>query len=368
MADHAQPSFKNDTQPTIARGLPADFYTDPAVFEREKARIFFKDWQCVGHVAMAREPGEYFTAKVVDQELVVVRGKDGELRAFFNVCQHRGHDLVKGCGKTRQFVCPYHAWTYELDGRLRGAPGTKGMPAFDAEKVRLKEIRLRVFAGMIFVNLGRNAAPFPAEFLAVEDEIRSMVPDIEAHRVVVEHPLIHRCNWKASVENFSECYHCPTVHGYLTSQVIRSETYRLDSNGWVQRHRIEGRDGNADQWILHLWPNTAVGLYPIPELGEASLCMRHMYPIDHETTIYHYRWLARDGVPDAPIKAYARHHTETTGAEDCEVAGGVQRGMRSLGFDRAHLILTPDQGHSSEHAIAAFHDRVREALGEDIAP
>jgi phenylpropionate dioxygenase-like ring-hydroxylating dioxygenase large terminal subunit len=357
--DTGQPS-------NLTQTLPSRYYTDPAIYEEEKEKIFYRHWQCIGHVCMARNPGDYFTHKVADEELLIVRGKDDLLRAFYNVCRHRAHPLAEGKGNCRLLVCPYHAWTYELDGRLRGAPNSKSAPEFDSSKIHLNEVQLETFCGLIFVNLGGGELTVKSLFGEIEEEIRSVKPDIEDLRLITDYPVVHNCNWKASVENFAECYHCPSVHPYLTRNVIDPQAYRVEVDGLIQRHYCRGREDIENQRIWHLWPNTAVGVYPIPNLGRV-LCTRHMYPLDHCHTDYHYRWYADESVPDEPILEYAQHHMKTTGAEDAAVAGAVQRGLASRGYDRGYLFSGPDAGPFSEVAVAKFQSLVLEALGHPLS-
>ena len=131
----------DETAAAVVRGLPGHYYTDPAIFEAEKRKIFFRTWQCLGHVCMLPEKTSYFTASVVDQDVAVIRGEDGEIRAFFNICQHRGHPLLKGAGTARRIICPYHAWTYDASGQLRNAPHTAGVNGFEISSVRLAPVR-----------------------------------------------------------------------------------------------------------------------------------------------------------------------------------------------------------------------------------
>lgn len=365
MPSVAQKTTESAQFDNVTRTLPSRYYTDPAIYEEEKERIFYRHWHCIGHACMAKNPGDYFTHKVADEELLIVRGKDNQLRAFYNVCRHRAHPLAEGMGNCRLLVCPYHAWTYGLDGQLRGAPNSKSAPEFDASKVRLREVHLEVFCGLIFVKLEGNGPSVKSLFGEVEEEIRRVKPDIEELRLVTEYPIIHKCNWKASVENFAECYHCPSVHPYLTRHVIDPQTYRVEVDGMIHRFHCQGRENIENQRLWWIWPNTAIGVYPIPELGRV-LCTRHMYPLDHKTTDYHYRWYADDSVPDEPILEYAKNHIETTGAEDAVVAGAVQRGLTSVGFDRGYLFSGPNAGPFSEAAVASFQSLVLEALGHSL--
>src|SRR5262245_47516101 len=122
--------------------LPAAYYTDPGVFEREKECIFFRSWNFACHQSQVREPGRYVACAIADQNIAVLRGHDGQLRAFYNVCSHRAHELLTGCGKAKLITCPYHAWTYQLDGRLRTAAGQKKVDDFEAQDFALKPVRV----------------------------------------------------------------------------------------------------------------------------------------------------------------------------------------------------------------------------------
>ena len=157
--DLAQRRLLNKYQPDPERSynLPARYYTDPEIFEREKEAIFFKTWQFVGHVEDLPEPGCYITTKIFDQNVVIIRGKDGHLRAFYNVCSHRAHELLEGSGKEAKISCPYHGWTYELDGGLFSARGSEKVKGFEPSEFCLKTVRLEVFLNLIFVNLDPDA-------------------------------------------------------------------------------------------------------------------------------------------------------------------------------------------------------------------
>lgn len=353
----ADQEFRN-----VTRTLPSHYYTEPAIYEEEKQRIFYRHWQCIGHVCMARKSGDYFTHKVADQELVIVRGDDNQLRVFHNVCQHRAHPIVEGKGNVRMFVCPYHSWSYKLNGALRRAPNSQSAPEFALSQIRLNAVQLRILCGLIFVKLQGHGNDFGNLLGNMEEEVRRIKPDIEHLRLAVEYSIVHRCNWKVSVENFSECYHCPSVHRHLTRHIIDPTTYRVDVAGYIHRFYCEGRGNVENQQLWWAWPNTAIGVYPIPSVGSV-FCTRHMYPVDHETTNYHYRWYADEEMPDEPIFEYAKHHVDTTGAEDAAVTEAVQRGLASLGFERGYLFSGPDSGPFSETAVAHFQSLVMAALG-----
>ncbi|MCY4313928.1 MAG: Rieske (2Fe-2S) protein, partial [Gammaproteobacteria bacterium] len=133
--------------------MPARFYTDPAVYELEMEKIFFCSWIYVGHVSQLRAPGDYLTAKINDQDLLVIRSHSGELRAFYNVCAHRGHELLYGQGSINLIVCPYHAWSYDFDGNLKMARNSENVDGFNKSDFSLKSVRVEEFCSMVFINL-----------------------------------------------------------------------------------------------------------------------------------------------------------------------------------------------------------------------
>ena len=142
--------------------LPARFFYDEDVFRQERTNIFFKSWHLVAHVNELEEPGSFVTHDIFDQSVLVVAGRDGAMQAFHNVCQHRGNRLVESRrGKTPTFTCGYHAWSYTLDGCLRGAPNTQGVAGFNKSDHGLKPVRVETFASFVFVNLDPTRSPSP---------------------------------------------------------------------------------------------------------------------------------------------------------------------------------------------------------------
>ena len=156
--------------------LPARYYTDEEIFEREKEAIYYRSWQPVCHISEVPEIGSYVTHSVLDQNIIVVRGRDSELRAFYNVCSHRAHQLLQGSGTTRTIVCRYHAWSYHTDGSLRTARGSENVAGFDRNLFCLKTIQVKVFAGFVFINFDPDAPGLAGQAYGLDAEIRDVVP------------------------------------------------------------------------------------------------------------------------------------------------------------------------------------------------
>lgn len=191
--------------------LPAACYTDPAFFAAEVETIFRGDWVCIGRADEVPNPGDYACAEMVGEPLVMVRGEDRALRVFSSVCRHRSMPVASGAGNARSLVCPYHAWTYDLTGRLVGAPEMGKTPDFDAKSVCLPEIRHTVWLGFVMVNLDGRAEPFAPPLAPLEARIANW--RLDEMRSVAHYAFDYPWNWKVMIDNYIECYHHPTIHG-----------------------------------------------------------------------------------------------------------------------------------------------------------
>ena len=172
------PSLEQPLSEDPARSwtMPSRCYTDPDVYEEEKQAIFARTWHYVGHLSRLKEPGDYLTLEIADESVFVMRGEDGQLRGFFNVCRHRAHRLLEGAGNARTIVCPYHAWSYWSDGRLRHARLASRMCDFDAAAVRLPQVKVDVMCGFVFVNLDFEAASLADSAPGMASDLAALVP------------------------------------------------------------------------------------------------------------------------------------------------------------------------------------------------
>ncbi|MEO1066351.1 MAG: SRPBCC family protein [Pseudomonadota bacterium] len=190
--------------------MPKSVYTSEEFAHAEIEHIFKKDWFCAGRAETLREPGDYITFDLAGQPIMVIREKDGTLRAQSNVCLHRMSTLLHGSGNTKTIVCPYHAWTYNLDGTMRGAPGMGRNEAFCKDKLRLPQVRLEIWLGWIMVTLNPDAPSVASEL----QEAAAMVEDYDLGSYVQTFSETHvwNTNWKVLAENFMESYHLPVCH------------------------------------------------------------------------------------------------------------------------------------------------------------
>ena len=385
-----------DSTPATERpgGLAARYYTDGGIFAAEMDRVFARSWVMVGHVSEVAEPGMVMTARVGD-ESVLVANDAGQLRAMFNVCQHRGHELVtSGTARLDRITCPYHAWTYGLDGRLLHARGE------DVGDVCVPGVRLETLGGFLFVNLSAQAAGLDAVAPGVQDDLLARVPD--APRRVLSARLTHemRANWKVVVENYNECYHCPNVHKWFTSGVVAPGSYRIVSGGSVIRHAADrpsqppawtgadaggngtrsgsveaagaGREpagtptGNgggagAGYEAFFVWPVSAIQCYP----GQVVNTFRWVPLAVDRTLLIREWWFDTADLTEAQSQLVS-DDWENTVAEDFGIVESVQRGVASRGYTPGPLIEDPSGvcGVHSENSVRHLQDLLLADLGD----
>jgi Rieske 2Fe-2S family protein len=225
-----------------ARLLPGRAYHDPAIYEWERTNVFAVDWVIVGRASEAADPGSYFVTELDGESIVVVRGRDGELRAFYNVCRHRGTAVVEEpCGTAVRFQCPYHAWIYDLEGNLVRAKHTEDLEDFSFGEYSLAPIRLETWQGFVFLNLDADAAPLADQLGDLPDHVVRF--DFAALRPARTIEYDVAANWKFIAENYSECYHCPGLHPQLNKLTPYDIGVEYETNGAWQGGWMEFSDG-----------------------------------------------------------------------------------------------------------------------------
>lgn len=352
--------------------LAGRYYFDPAIYEREKGAIFYRTWQYIGHESMLPSTGSYVVRQIMDQSVAVVRGGDGTVRAFHNVCQHRAHRLLEGDGRLGSAVitCPYHAWAYDLEGRLRQARGTEGMPGFKKEKVCLSGVRLASRLGFLFVNLDPEAPSFEEVAGPLFDEVEGFSPNAAKLKLARRYEIPIAANWKNSVENFSECFHCPISHPTLVANALDYPSYRITTHPHHHSHR--SRDRGADvgygtmtegaakpnefgSWLL--WPNWCIEVYP-----GGNLTIFHHVPDGPERTVQVCEWYFPNAMPTTAEQEII-DFVDIVRREDIPICESVQKGLHSFGYEGGHFVIDAEGSEISEHAVADFQAKVLRALG-----
>ncbi len=362
--DYARISQGFNPDPARSHSLQAEAYTDGNWARTERQVIFARTWQWVCHVEQLREPGSYVAVEVAGHPVFVVRAADRRLRAFYNVCKHRAHQLLTGSGSVRAIVCPYHAWTYELNGQLKGAPHTKSMVDFNTDDICLDQVQVEEFCSFVFVNLDAEAPSLSGLSGGLKDEIEHWAPDLG--RLTFAHRLTYdiRSNWKNVVDNFLECYHCPRAHKDFCT-LVDMDTYKVTTYGIYSSHMAEaGRNSNTAYSVEHatvrnhavwwLWPNTCLMRYP----GRGNLIVLHITPAGHDRTLETYDFFLESREPIEAERETIRYLDEVLQVEDIALVESVQRGMSTPAFSQGRIVHDPNGSGKSEHAVHHFHSLI----------
>ncbi|MDA1070763.1 MAG: aromatic ring-hydroxylating dioxygenase subunit alpha [Proteobacteria bacterium] len=343
-----------------AWSLDGRYYTDPDIFAAEREAVFFRNWLLVGHVSRLRQPGDFFTVELFDQPVAVLRGRDGTLRAFHNVCQHRGHRLLRGDGNVKAAItCPYHAWAYDTTGALRNAPNCENVEGFDREAVRLSAVGVETMAGFVFVNLDPDAVPLARAAPGMEQELLDFAPQSAdlVHAWRVTYPV--KANWKVCVENWSECYHCDPVHPMLMQEFIDQQSHHIVCHGIWQRQfmnlhekvlaavDVEARASvRREQASWTLWPHMGFQV-----VLQGYLSAFTWLPVDADTTIFCEDWFFPSKDPTPEQQALIRFRADFTQPEDDRICEEVQAGLKSRGYRPGRLMVDRGRGSLSEHSV-----------------
>jgi carnitine monooxygenase subunit len=347
--------------------LPATWYTDLAVHERERERLFARAWTYAGPAEWVAEPGSYFSAHVGHVPVAVVRGTDGTLRGLVNVCRHRGHLVVDGTGCRETLQCPYHAWTYELDGTLRKAPRAEREPGFTPEGLSLAPVSVGAWGPFVFVNPDPEAAPLEAVLGRLPELVAQSGLDVEEIRFHSHHEWPIEANWKVVLENFLECYHCPTAHpGFSKVIDVSPDAYLLQVHatfssqvGPVRQSALEGNGkasytprGDVAQAQYHfLFPSTTLNIAP----GIPNISVERYNPDGLRRTVEVTDYYFGTDVSDEEIAELVAWDTQVA-EEDVSLVQSVQLGLESGAVPQGRLM------GSSEQLIADFQRRVHDAL------
>lgn len=346
--------------------LPKVFYTSKQVFEKEKENIFAKSWICVGHCSEVATPNQYFTRKIIGENIIVIRGKDSVLRAFYNVCPHRGHELLTGAGKSKNVItCPYHAWTFKLDGSLALARNCENVANFDKENSNLVALKVEENAGFIFINMDPEATCVADQLPGFAEKLNDACKVIKDLKLAARFVTDTAANWKLIVDNYMECYHCGPAHpGFSDSVQVDKYWHTLHENWTLQfgYARSSEKSFKLDPSIVDpsfsgfwTWPST---MFNVPPGGDFMTAI-YEFPVDEETTLQHYDIYFLNEKLTQEQKDLIEWYKHVFRPEDLNLVESVQRGLKSRGYRGQGRIMTDQQRSGiSEHGIAYFQSLV----------
>jgi Rieske 2Fe-2S family protein len=359
--------------PSEARTLPAEAYVSHDVFAWEQEAFFERSWVCVGRSGDLGAPGDQRAAKVGNEAILLVRGRDDMLRGFFNTCRHRGHELVPSGEKAVNagaVRCPYHRWMYDLDGAFKGGPGLASQEGFDRNDPdhNLVPARVDEWAGWAFVNVSGDA-PDLASWIGALDELMT---DYEPERLFLgaRHDYELQANWKIIVENYHECYHCTEIHPELCRVSSPGSGHDFEPDGAIIGGSMELNDGVEtmslsgeslgvpfrrlegarlrDVYYLEVFPNLLLSIHP-------DYVMTHrLEPSSPGTTRVECTWLfppeARERADFDP--SYAAEFWDVTNRQDWGACEAVQRGASGRGYRQAPFSVQERVVHQSMGMVA----------------
>jgi phenylpropionate dioxygenase-like ring-hydroxylating dioxygenase large terminal subunit len=336
-------------------------YSDPGLVARERERIFARAWQYVGRVEQLGEDAGFFASRVGDLPVVVTRDREGILRGFLNVCRHRGSVVAHGEGARETLQCPYHAWTYGLDGTLRAAPRLDREADAGASELSLVPASVGIWGPFVFANPDPRATPLEQVLGAMPGLVADAGVDVDRLEFRQRAESTVEANWKIVAENFLECYHCAVAHPGFSGVVDVSPTaYELDGGETFStqygplRENGTGIDtaGEVTRSQFHfLWPNTMINIFP----GRMNFSIGPVLPAGPTRAERFLDYFFAPGVDDDWVAELLAFDGQV-GAEDRVLVENVQRGVATGLIERGRLL--PE----SEQLIVDFQQRVAAAL------
>jgi len=338
-----------------AATIPAEWYTDVRIAELERRTVFDTTWQMVGRVDQVAAPGQYLTATVAGEPVVVVRGDDRVLRGFFNVCRHHAAAVMtEPCGRARQLRCPYHGWTYGLDGAFKSAPELDGVRSFDPAKNGLVPVDVATWEQLVFVHLRPDPVPL-ADFLG--DVTRQVEPlGLGSLQFLERRTWELRCNWKVFVDNYLDGgYHVPFLHKGLNS-ILDYKAYTIENFGraCLQKSPIDPTGGetmtanvrHGQALYYWLYPNLMLNWY------EGYLDTNLVIPLGIDRMMVVFDFYFADTSPEAAERnRQSMAVSERIQDEDHAICESVQRGLSSRAYQKGRLSVRREAGEHLFHRL-----------------
>src|SRR5581483_2939443 len=345
-----------------AWSLPAEFYFDSGTLLEEKERIFARTWQLVGGHDQLAKPGDYFTAKIADEPLLLARDEARKLRGFYNVCRHRAGPPAEGCGSRKVFRCGYHGWTYGLDGSLISAPEVEGVQNFDPSDFALAPVRVEEWFNLIFVNLNSQAPPLVSTLGTMPRQAERF--DFRNMKLFERRTYDMKCNWKTYVDNYLEGYHLPSVHPGLNRE-LDYNAYTVETHDRFVRQfsPIRGaqsgdttprryQEAREDLTTDYFWafPNWMLNCYP------DNVSLNIVVPLETERSLAIFEWYLPEKDLAGPAAKASVEFSHQIQVEDVSICETVQKNLRSRSYQRGRYSIKQETG------VHAFHQMYAEMM------
>jgi phenylpropionate dioxygenase-like ring-hydroxylating dioxygenase large terminal subunit len=361
-------AFDSTAPLPLATTAPGTWYTDPRIADLERDAVWHRTWQMVGRVAQVDEPGRFFTAEVGGEPIVVVRGKDGVLRAFFNVCRHHAAAVCTAKeGRAERLCCPYHGWVYGLDGRWKSAPEFEGVENFDPAKNGLVPVAVATWEQLVFVHVAPDPPPLEQHLGGLVARVRPL--GLGALHHAARREWVLGCNWKVFVDNYLDGgYHVPCLHRGLSS-ILSYESYTIETfdRACLQSSPIDASGGESMTAAVRKGQAAYYWLYPNLMLSwyEGYLDTNLVVPLDVDRMKVVFDFYFADiGEAARSKNEHSMKVSERIQDEDHAICESVQRGLKSRAYGAGRLSVRREGGENLFHRLLAA-DLRRELAGRD---
>ncbi len=364
--------------PEASYTLAAPYFYDEALYRQEQEKIFARQWNYACHQNEIPDAGNYKTIEIAGEPIFVIRGKDNVIRGFYNVCQHRAAQLVQGDGTAASVIsCPYHSWSYDFEGNLRGAHACERVKGFEKKDFSLKTVQVEIFAGFVMVNLDLKAQSLCAQAEGLLDWLKKECPEIENYQLAEGNHNVVDCNWKVLTDNFIESYHLSLsgpCHKAFTDLVecealdVRTHTIwsshfgpagPMDNSAFAYKNP-RSLGGSNDFVSFQLYPAIGFTLFP----GVSALNVFVNAPHGPEQTAQYFAYYTPDGTVHEDTKRGAHYFSYELGVEDNDLCAMVQKGLRSRAYHQGRFMIDEQRSGIGEHAVHHFHSWVRDQMAD----
>lgn len=334
-----------------ASTIPSDWYHGEESMKSDLRNVFERTWNLVGRQDQVGNPGDYFTARIGNENLLFVRDLEGTLRGFFNVCRHRAGPLATGAGNTRALRCQYHAWTYALDGKLQSVPEFQGVQNFEFEKCKLPEVQVRAWGPLIFAAID-PAMSFEEFAGTAPDDLKNCHLDQMQFFMTKDYHL--KANWKVYVDNYLEGYHLPSVHPELCRELDYAN-YRVDTFRWYSTQDAPPRKtaklyaGGDRPGAYYYWmfPNLMFNIY------QGMFQTNLIIPVSDEETIIRFDWYVRADLRDEVVKKMPDliKFSDLLQDEDTDICERVFQNLKSRSYSQGRFSVKRENGVHHFHGL-----------------
>ena len=322
--------------------LPSDWYTEEEFFRFEKEIIFQNEWQYAGHISQLEKPGDFFLLEAAGNPLIVIKGDDGIIRGFFNVCRHRGGPLAFEDGNCRMLQCKYHGWTYKLDGSLRGVPRFDRVDLFDKKDYGLVPVEIDFWEGLIFIRLSKGDKALSSLFKGITERISPNKLDKKMFYTRVKYEV--KCNWKTYVDNYLEGYHLPYVHPELCD-ILDVKEYITETAEYHSLQRSLTKElgefykNDGSVFYYFVYPNFMLNILP------GRLQTNVVLPLERNKSLVIFDYLYDDISANALEKIKADiDYSDKVQQEDIQICEHVQKGLESKAYHKGRFSVECEAG------------------------